>query len=217
MSEGTPRRMVRPSGRVFELTGGRVCLDFPNTVDNRPVERRKDYLETYVDLVAWGRQAGLLSEADARGLLAAGGRRLGGAAKVLQSAKALREALFGVFAPLAAGRVPMKRDWAGLEAHLRAALRHTRLERTPKGFAWGWSRAPDALDRVLWPVARDAADFLTSGDLSRLRVCAADDCDWLFLDESRNRSRVWCNMQVCGNRAKARRHYARAKKSRVAG
>ena len=216
MSEGTPRRAARPSGRVFDLTGGRVCLDFPNTVDNRPVEWRKDLLETYADLVAWGRQAELLSDADARGLLAAGGRRPPGAARVLQTAKALREALFGVFAPLAAGRVPMKRDWAGLEAHLRAALRHTRLERTPRGFAWGWSRAPDALDRVLWPVARDAADFLTSGDLSRLRVCAADDCDWLFLDQSRNQSRVWCNMQVCGNRAKARRHYARAKKSRVA-
>lgn len=217
MSKGAPRRAVRPSGRVFDLTGGRVCLDFPNTVDNRPVEWRKDLLETYADLVAWARQAHLLTDTDARRLLRTADRRPGAAEATLERAKALREALFGVFAPLAAGRVPMKRDWAGLEAHLRAALRHTRLERTPKGFAWGWSRAPDALDRVLWPVARDAADFLTSGNLSRLRVCAADDCDWLFLDQSRNQSRVWCNMQVCGNRAKARRHYARAKKSRVAG
>jgi predicted RNA-binding Zn ribbon-like protein len=42
-----------------------------------------------------------------------------------------------------------------------------------------------------------------------VRVCGADNCDWLFLDESKSRSRQWCNMAVCGNRAKARRFYRR--------
>jgi len=64
---------------------------------------------------------------------------------------------------------------------------------------------------VLWPVAHDAAELLASDQLPRLRECAADDCCWLFLDESKNRSRVWCDMRVCGNRAKARRHYARTR------
>jgi predicted RNA-binding Zn ribbon-like protein len=41
----------------------------------------------------------------------------------------------------------------------------------------------------------------------RLRICA--QCGWLFLDRSKNRSRLWCDMAVCGNREKARRHYAR--------
>jgi predicted RNA-binding Zn ribbon-like protein len=204
--------MIRPSAQVFDLTGGRVCLDLPNTVENRPVERRRDLLASYADLVGWAEQARLLTNADGGRLLAAASRRPGAAAAILVRAKALREALFGVYAALAAGRIPPQRDWTALEVHLRAALQHTRLERTPRGFAWGWARASDALDRVLWPVARDAADFLTSGDLSRLRVCAADDCGWLFLDESRNRTRVWCNMQVCGNREKARRHYARSKR-----
>jgi len=45
-----------------------------------------------------------------------------------------------------------------------------------------------------------------------VRICeatATDGCGWLFLDETRNRSRRWCSMKDCGNRAKARRHYRR--------
>ena len=68
-----------------------------------------------------------------------------------------------------------------------------------------------ALDRPLWPVLRSAAALLTSDDIARIRECAAERCAWLFIDHSRNRSRRWCDMRDCGNRAKARRHYARAK------
>lgn len=78
-------------------------------------------------------------------------------------------------------------------------------------FVWGWDDAAPALDRPLWPVARSLAELLTSDELPRVRECAADNCAWLFIDTSKNRSRRWCDMAVCGNRAKARRHYARAR------
>jgi predicted RNA-binding Zn ribbon-like protein len=44
--------------------------------------------------------------------------------------------------------------------------------------------------------------------------CEGEGCSWLFLDTSRNRSRRWCSMEDCGNRAKARRHYERRQKAR---
>jgi predicted RNA-binding Zn ribbon-like protein len=44
-----------------------------------------------------------------------------------------------------------------------------------------------------------------------VRVCAAEDCGWLFLDTSKNHTRRWCSMKSCGNRAKARRHYNKEK------
>ena len=69
----------------------------------------------------------------------------------------------------------------------------------------------EALERPLWPVLWAAAELLTSADRDRVRACASDPCRWLFLDLSRNRSRRWCSMEDCGNRAKARRHYARSK------
>jgi predicted RNA-binding Zn ribbon-like protein len=65
------------------------------------------------------------------------------------------------------------------------------------------------------PVAFEAAlsvsalSLLPPARSERIRVCA--NCRWLFLDESRNRSRIWCDMTVCGNRQKAQRHYRRRK------
>ena len=73
---------------------------------------------------------------------------------------------------------------------------------------WAWNDS-DAPTSPLWPVLRSAADLLTSDELRLLRECAAETCTWLFLDRSRNHSRRWCAMQVCGHRAKARRHYRR--------
>jgi predicted RNA-binding Zn ribbon-like protein len=85
------------------------------------------------------------------------------------------------------------------------------------GFAWEWYEVDGALDLPVWIVARSAADLLMSADLTRVRKCASEKCDWLFLDASRNRSRRWCDMAVCGNRAKARRNYARRRDTAAAG
>jgi len=61
------------------------------------------------------------------------------------------------------------------------------------------------LGRLLAIVVEAQAD----GTWTRLKACAAEDCHWAFYDSSRNRSRTWCSMQVCGNRAKARAYRAR--------
>jgi len=66
----------------------------------------------------------------------------------------------------------------------------------------------------VWPVLLDAADLLTSDMLKRVGECAGEGCTWLFIDKSRNRSRQWCAMDDCGNRAKARRFYRRKQAAR---
>jgi predicted RNA-binding Zn ribbon-like protein len=61
-------------------------------------------------------------------------------------------------------------------------------------------------------VTRSAADVLMKDDPARVRMCESPDgCGWLFYDETRNGTRRWCSMKDCGNRAKARRHYAKSK------
>jgi predicted RNA-binding Zn ribbon-like protein len=98
-----------------------------------------------------------------------------------------------------------------LQAEVTCALAHFRVAWSPAGFGWEWDQANSGLDRVLWPVAWSAAELLTQGPLERIRECPGQDtCGWLFLDLSKNASRRWCDMRVCGNRAKARRHYERA-------
>jgi predicted RNA-binding Zn ribbon-like protein len=64
---------------------------------------------------------------------------------------------------------------------------------------------PGALGRLLAIVAA-AQD---EGTWPRLKACLADDCQWAFYDRSRNRSAVWCDMRVCGNRQKVRSYRER--------
>ncbi|MBI2081511.1 MAG: CGNR zinc finger domain-containing protein, partial [candidate division NC10 bacterium] len=100
-------------------------------------------------------------------------------------------------------------DLAVLNAALAEALPLLGLVPEGNGFTWEWTANGQRLDRMLWPVARSAAELLTSGELARVRECEAESCAWLFMDRSRNRSRRWCDMKTCGNRTKARRHYER--------
>ena len=192
----------------YLLVGGRLCLDFCNTVRDRtgdPVERLSDYGE----LVGWSWRAGVLNAEEAGRLRRAARRSPTAAVAVLERALALREALHGVFTAAAEGRVPEPAAIDALNSELGRAMARSQLVTTEGGYTWVWDEGGRALDSMLWPVARSAADLLTSGDLAAVRECAGRGCGWLFLDTSRNRTRRWCDMRVCGNRAKARRHHER--------
>ena len=194
---------------AFRLIGGCLCLDFANTAGSHASEHPSESLESYADLVAWSRQAGILSDDEAQHLLREAQRRPAEAAAVLDQARALREVIYHVFSAVAAGRAPAAADLGALNAALSVALARLCVAPTGDGFAWTWTGDANVLDRMLWPIARSAADLLTSETLPRVRECAAHPCGWLFVDMSRNHSRRWCDMQDCGNRAKARRHYQR--------
>jgi predicted RNA-binding Zn ribbon-like protein len=130
---------------------------------------------------------------------------------VLRRAIRLREALYPLFRGAAQGQPPDPDDLGVLQAELTRALPHLRIGWSPAGFAREWEHGSPALDQVLWPVSWSAAELLTHGPIDRIRECPGQgNCGWLFLDLTKNASRRWCDMRVCGNRAKARRHYARA-------
>ena len=95
---------------------------------------------------------------------------------------------------------------------LPAALAQVYVVPEHDQFAWAWAGDAAALERLVWPVARDAAVFLTSVRLSRLRTCANPRCRWLFVDVTRNGMRRWCSMAVCGNRAKVGRYRQRQRR-----
>ncbi|HXB57377.1 MAG TPA: CGNR zinc finger domain-containing protein, partial [Vicinamibacteria bacterium] len=178
-----------------------------------PTPRPRELLRSYLDLLAWGEQAALLSPGQARRLRARAGRRGGEAEAARRRALLLREALYSVFSAVAAGRAIPPRALLVLNAALPSALARLRIVGTRGALDWGFSADAD-FDRVLWPVIQSAGELLTSPARERLRECAAPNCAWLFLDASRNRSRRWCDMSVCGNRAKARRHYRRERARR---
>jgi predicted RNA-binding Zn ribbon-like protein len=128
---------------------------------------------------------------------------------VFARALRLREAIFRIFVAVIADASPAAADLERLNDELALALPHLRIVPDEHGFDYRFDAADGALDRPLWPVARSASELLATGDLGRVKRCTSDECDWLFVDLSKNRSRRWCDMRDCGNRAKARRYYRR--------
>jgi predicted RNA-binding Zn ribbon-like protein len=198
---------------TFELIGEHVTLDFVNTVGWRgDPARRKDLLLSFEDLVAWAKAVKLVGTADIRTLMLAAQRDQARALGSLRRARRLREVLARVLVAAGGDARPAARDVRLINAFLAAALRHRRLEVRGAAFAWSWaSRESDAFDALLWPIVLAGADLLASDDRTQIRECRGEGCGWLFLDTSRNRRRRWCTMQSCGNRAKARRFYERAR------
>ena len=192
----------------YLLVGGRLCLDFCNTTrdrDGEPEERLTDYAE----LAGWSWRAGFLNAEEAARLKRSGRRSPTEALAVLERAIALREALHGIFRAVAAERRPRPAHLETLNDELGRAMARSQVVSVDTTFVWVWTEGGRALDSMLWPIARSAADLLTSGELRAVRECGGRACGWLFIDTSRNRTRRWCDMRICGNRAKARRHHQR--------
>lgn len=197
------------SSPQFDFSAGALCLDFANTLGDRPL-CLKDSLGEWRDLVAFGEQAGLVSTREAAAARRAAQAHPKIADREFGEALALRECMFRVLSAVAAGRTPAEPDLSAFNAALSAALAHARVERVAGGFTWGWrSDEGPTLRRILWPVVKSAADLLVSAGHADLRECASATCSWLFLDRSPRRSRRWCSMKVCGNRDKVRRFYER--------
>jgi predicted RNA-binding Zn ribbon-like protein len=190
-----------------ERVGGALVLDFVNTRDAWLNEARKvEYMEDHRDLVAWAVEA---SAVEGRAVDAS--PDAAAAAAVHARALALRDALFELFAAVAHDVPPppgavaaVNAEWARLE---------TRPQLDPGSLRVVWT---PALDAPLGPVLASAARLLRDGPLDRLRMCPGPDgwCGALFLDRTRNRSRRWCSMAVCGNPAKMRARAARGRAGR---
>lgn len=199
----------RPS---FDLSGGSLALDFANTWEDRS-RSETDRLGSYSDLLAFAEQSGILGRSTAQTLAAEASRRPAAAARAVAAARRLRDAHYRLFSSLAAGTKVPAEDLHHIGALAVRAAARLRLEPAGGRFAWRWRDLDSSLEAALGPIARAAADLLTGDELDRVRECDGDRCTWLFLDTSRNRSRRWCSMESCGNRAKARRHYRRSLES----
>jgi len=205
----------------FRYVGGDPSLDLVNTVDWTSRGPARDRIGSYGRLVEWAIGAGIVDVVDGSRLERRAFERQREAAAALDTARALRWTLRRLVAALAgddragtSARLPLEE----LNAFIADVYGYARLvmstpsgkERAPS-LEWTWERDTVRLDSILWPVVRGAADLLASGDAQRLRVCAADNCGWVYIDQSRNRLRRWCEMSTCGTEEKSRRRRERKK------
>ena len=190
----------RAAGQFF---GGRVCLDFANTLDWRLTDRPVELIPEYAALLAWSERRGTLpARALAKLREHAGASSI--ADEVMREARLLRTQIWSIAEELIAGR------------RVRLSALNARLAELPSqsGLRVHDSRYVFDLDgsnphQPLWPVLWSLTAVLASEDAARLGTCQAQGCGWYFVDESPNHSRTWCSSEVCGNRERVRRAYAR--------
>lgn len=195
----------------MRLVGGNLALDFVNTRVGPPnAAADDDVLTGYPELVAWGRYAGDLTDAEVAALLRRARVDAAGADTAFLHALRTRDYLDEIFQALAAGRSPEPAALARLRDDEADALAHARLD-PDSGFAWTW-RDDTSLARPLRPAVHAAITLLTAATTKRVKRC--EGCSFVFYDESKNRSRRWCSMEDCGTAEKMRRYVA-ARRSRL--
>lgn len=203
--------MPKSRAGSLHLLGGRLCLDFANTTSGRGGPRCLEHLYEYKHLLQWCRHAGLVSAPQASRLAIAARRAPGKAARVLRQAKQLREAIYSICMSINRGRPPAA-PLSRLNSAVAAAESQRAIVPSSDGFSWTWRAGPEDLGWMLGPIALSAAEMLVGLDKRRLKQCAGLHCGWFFLDETRSRTRRWCDMRVCGSRAKTRRFRQRQRR-----
>jgi len=197
---------------TFRCPGGALCLDFCNSGQGIRGSQ-EEWIPTYADLVDWLEAAGALTESQALRLRASATEAPQAAQQLFERAIAFREALARVLLARTEGRAPANEDLRLIDAEYARTAPFARLSATDDGFAWTLDSSAAELDAALRPLVESAVSLLTSERLARLRRCGNSTCYWLFLDETKNCSRRWCEMASCGNLMKVRRHRAAQRRS----
>ncbi len=199
----------------FKWVGGRLCLDFVNTVGGRihgeggaarGYRIRVDKLRGLDDLARWNRGAAYRPGPRSRRAPAKGEEPR------LARAVELREALYRIFRAVIRREPVGRRDLERVSGQLRTRRAAQRLVVRRGGIELAAEPGAPFPEELLGRVAESAAELLTGADRERLRQCPGEDCGWLFVDDSRNGRRRWCDMRDCGNRAKVQRFRRRERR-----
>jgi predicted RNA-binding Zn ribbon-like protein len=199
-----------PQSRSFELIAGHPSLDLVNTLDWRFRDNgAEELLAGYDDLLSFAAQSSILSQKQIRHIV----RTANGsaAAQAIVACRELREAAAEIFYAVVDDRTPPTSQIKIVEKFFKEAREHQQLVWSGSRVAWEWPSSDYGPDLPLWILSVSTARLMLSEDMRLLRACEKPDCRWLFLDTSKNHTRRWCDMKICGNRMKARRFKAQHK------
>ena len=186
-----------------------LALDFANTESGRGFPSHQDHLREATNVVEWLAHAKVLPVEDAGWLRKRVSDRADLAADLLKQATELRAAIHDVGAALGRHVKPPEASLASLSALHARFVAQAKLAPGAPACRWLWGVRSSPVEAALGPVALAAVRLFTEGDFHRIRECGGQACGWLFYDQSKNNRRRWCEMEVCGNRAKQRRLAAR--------
>lgn len=211
----TARTETPSRAASLPLVGSDLAFDFTNTASGRASIGHKDHLATPEHVVAWSRHAKVLTPEDGIAVerMIAGKSALG--RELLARARELREIIYHIGSAIAHGGLPTAADTDALARIHAACVAHARLTPFHGNFVWSWRPVDGLVEAILGPITLSALTLLVQSDVSRIKQCVGDHCGWLFFDTTKNRQRRWCEMEVCGNRAKQKAHRARLAAART--
>jgi predicted RNA-binding Zn ribbon-like protein len=199
----------------LDLDGKHLVFDFINTIDWRHTEREHEWVLDYFDILAWCNRKELLPENDISKLFDLALKDPQAASAAYDDALHLRETLFEIFIAVIEGLPIDKKIWNFFNNKLSNTMNNAFIDKSGSCFEWAFNYGKNPLEFFQYPILKAAADLLIDFDHTRLKKCATPDCGWLFVDNSKNKSKRWCDMESCGNRAKARRHYAKTRNKKT--
>ena len=200
---------------AFIFVGERLWLDFVNT-DEIHRGTSRDAIHDFDALASWLGAALALDGERVAGLRRRAMQQPTGASAALVEARRVRASLRRLAERGAVDEAVRLDALAEINRVLTRSAGTRRVELREDGtFARTFIPGGDAFAGLMIPIVESAADALILGELGRVRRCADPRCHRVFHDGTRNGRRRWCDMAVCGNRAKAARHRARHGQSPV--
>jgi predicted RNA-binding Zn ribbon-like protein len=200
-----------------DLVAGHTALDLVNTVTARNTNAPRDWLDGYPRVLEWAKLANVAEETVLLLLSKQAADSLDDADGALTRLKQFREELHTAYGALILGKRVPHPVLDEIDAIWREAHSRIRLEFSGGRIAARVSLERSGLDLIRDCVAGSAVELLQSLPTDRVRVCRGEACGWLFIDSSKGGQRVWCDMAVCGNAAKTRRHQENTKRHRRRG
>ena len=201
---------VSPYISKLPLLGGDLSLDFVNTVHDRHEEPLRNLLKNYLDLVIWVYFAAAINNSQKERLLQKGRENQRKANQIYKDSLQLREAFYDFVVNTINQDEVSRANMQSINQWLSKTFSNLELAQLDNRFVLDWKVENFELESVLWPIIRAFVNLVTSEDRNRIKQCS--NCGYLFVDNSKNKSRRWCSMEICGNRVKARRH---ARKTRI--
>ena len=192
-----------PAKSEFKFFGGRVCLDFANSLNWRLTAAPVELIPDYATFSHWSEQRGVLSKSVVLALRKRAAADATKAQRVMETAHRLRADFILAAEALWSGQRP---EIEAINLALSEVPPQPQLARDDGRFVFDLDGSD--LRQPLWLVLWSLTAVLASSDADRIGSCRAEGCGWFFVDESPNHSRHWCS-DGCGNRERVRRSYAK--------
>ncbi|MBI5370737.1 MAG: CGNR zinc finger domain-containing protein [Sphingobacteriales bacterium] len=193
----------------ISLDGGRLCLDFINSVSSRMKDVRMEYLMTMPDLIAWARRLEIIDARTECILSEKSVKHSKEAITFLKQALEFREILYKIFQAIAKKKKVHPEYLRSYNVQLKNYFPAIELKQVSGGFSESWLLEEDSYKRIIAPILNDSYELLLSDKLLKVKECPS--CGWLFYDSTKNGKRRWCSMKNCGSNVKALDWYHRQK------